>query len=232
MDTSDTEALLNTIMENHPQEYYKLIATSNLISYVMLIITTVLLCKKYLAQDFKQYQSKFGEFAKAVGTGLGILYAISIGSSLVVTLLQFIFGVGDTGTDTSANQEVINQMLSSSGYAAFVTICMTIIFAPIVEELVFRKSFFNLFKEKGWKTIIITGIIFGAIHVTEAIFTELANVNPDRDVILFELTGLVSYAASGIALGYIYKKYNYNIWVTITVHALYNAISVLMFFLM
>ena len=50
-------------------------------------------------------------------------------------------------------------------------------------------------------------------------------------VVLFELVGLISYAGSGIALGYIYKKNNYNIWVNILIHALYNGISVLLFFI-
>ena len=227
----DLNALIEIIMEKHPSEYYSIIATTNLISYLLLMTTTILLCRKHLIEDFSYVKSNVGEFFKSVFTGLGILYAVSIGTNLIMIILQLLLGLQEFSESTSANQEVINQMLTSSGFAATVTVLMTIVFAPVVEELVFRKSFFNLFKEKGWKAIIISGVVFGAIHVTEAIFAELQNVNPNMQVVLFELVGLISYAGSGIALGYIYKKNNYNIWVNILIHSLYNGISVLLFFI-
>ena len=50
-------------------------------------------------------------------------------------------------------------------------ILAVVIFTPIVEELVFRKAIFGLFKNK-WVGFAVSTLIFGLIHVTGEIFNS------------------------------------------------------------
>ncbi len=82
----------------------------------------------------------------------------------------------------------------------------TIIVAPITEEMAFRYSLGTIFKNKKL-FIIVSGIVFGVLHSTNLSF--------------------ILYAIVGSALAAIYLKTNKNIACTIIIHAINNAVSVL-----
>ena len=92
-----------------------------------------------------------------------------------------------------------------------------IILAPIIEELVFRRSF----KDFTTNPIIFsltTGLIFGLVHITSSLTSP-------QDLIMF--VHLIPYSSVGIALGYAYKKNNNNIIGTMLIHALHNTIAII-----
>ena len=105
------------------------------------------------------------------------------------------------------NEESVREMINAVPY---LTIILTAIFAPIIEELVFRKAFKDMFKEK-WLFILTSGIVFGSLHV-------LGDVT-----ILTDLLYIVPYSALGISFAYMYYKTN-NIYTSISMHFLHNAI--------
>ena len=91
------------------------------------------------------------------------------------------------------------------------------IFAPIVEEIIFRKTFKNIFKNK-YLFIILSGLIFGLIHLS---FTKI-NFN--------ELLMIIPYVLMGISFSYIYYKSD-NIFTTIILHSTHNLILLIIQFI-
>ena len=105
----------------------------------------------------------------------------------------------------------IVRMLNSNGIVFIVL--SAVLIGPVVEELVFRKSIFGLIKNNTI-AILVSSIIFGAIHLTaEASFAEA-------------LINGISYFAMGLVFGFIYIKNQRNIMAPIAVHILVNLISV------
>ena len=109
------------------------------------------------------------------------------------------------------NEEAIRSYISAS---PIIMIINTAIMAPLLEELVFRKSFRCIFKNK-YIFVLVSGIVFGALHV---IFS-IDNV--------YDYLYILPYSSLGIALAYMYYKTD-NICCPIIMHSIHNAIMTLM----
>ena len=114
-----------------------------------------------------------------------------------------------------SGQEIIVETLK---VAPIYTFIVTVFVAPILEELIFRLSFKNVIKNK-WLFIIISGVIFGAIHV-------VFSVND-----IYQLLYLIPYCSLGIAFSYMYYETD-NILVPISFHILHNTITAITTFLL
>ena len=86
----------------------------------------------------------------------------------------------------------------------------TVIYAPIVEEITFRKSIRNIISNK-YLYIFVSGVIFGLIHIT--------GQSTDFNDILMS----IPYIIMGLDFAYIYYKSN-NIFTTIMLHSIHNFI--------
>ena len=93
----------------------------------------------------------------------------------------------------------------------------TIIYAPIVEEITFRKTFRNIIKN-NYIFILISGILFGIAHLS-------FNGN-----ILNNFLMIIPYILMGIDLSYIYYK-SKNIFTTIIIHSMHNLILIIIQFI-
>ena len=93
---------------------------------------------------------------------------------------------------------------------------MAIIFAPILEELVFRLSFRNMFKT-DIIFIIASGLFFGFMHVS----------SPNS---LLELIYIIPYSIPGIVFAYTLTK-SKNIFVPISLHFVHNTIMMIFQFI-
>lgn len=141
-----------------------------------------------------------------------VLSAIFIFGNLIIgTILDLI-----PGSSESANQDAIIDMIKIS---PLTIIFSTIIFAPIVEELVFRGGIYKLIEKKfNTKAAILgSGAIFGLLHV----IIGLASGD------LFELIYFINYFAMGCAFGLLYAKTN-NIYICIAVHFINNLVAVIL----
>lgn len=98
----------------------------------------------------------------------------------------------------------------------FLMIIEVAIYAPIAEELLFRRSFREVIDNK-WIYILVSGFIFGALHVVGA-------NNP------LEYLYLIPYCSLGFTFSYIYAKSG-NIYSTISIHALHNTVTVIIYLL-
>ncbi|NMA05690.1 MAG: CPBP family intramembrane metalloprotease [Acholeplasmataceae bacterium] len=186
---------------------------SNFIVYVAGIIVLVVLSVQVLKTDFKVLNKKFLPILSMLGMG----YLFMIGGNIVSGFLsEILSNLLDYQADTSVNQEMINQMLTSN--LAPLMIFTILVGAPIVEELVFRKAFFSLIKNQ-WVALVVSSLVFSLIHIVgETTFAGF-------------IINLIVYGASGAALGFVYIYYKRNIYAPIFVHALSNLISVLVFYL-
>ncbi len=236
IDTSKINDLNTYLQQYYPGFYYNFLAGMNLFTYLALLAVVVPLLKNCLKTDFKTALSKKGKFWKSFGIGLAILYGVSVASStfinITLMLLRLVFPVFGEINSTSGNQSSINELLFSGPFPLVVILLMTIVCAPILEELIFRKSFFNLARRKTKKMIIISGAVFGSIHTVSSLISILASfgeigLEVGIASIVVELLNFISYFASGIALGAIYHKSKHNVWVTILVHSVYNAIGII-----
>ncbi len=148
----------------------------------------------------KNYKSIFKTTIKYWLIGLGIMLV----SSLIIGLI----GIGDT-----ANQDTnINLFKEAPIIQAFIAI----ILAPIIEELVFRRSFKN-FTNNKILFALVTGLIFGGIHI-------VSSISSLKDLAMF--IHIIPYSSVGIALGLAYKEHN-NIIGTMAIHALHNTIAII-----
>ena len=196
-----------------PQAYVNF--TSNTTSVLNFVIY-LLLAAALIPVAFKMYHFEFGLYfprktwIKDVVLGYGMMFVASAIATVVVQLISIIFNYMP---GEAVNQQAISASLLSE--YGFLIIIVTIVFAPLLEELIFRKAFFSLFK-KEYFALVFSSLIFGLIHVV------------GETSVLGFLTNWITYSASGFALGYIYIKNNHNIWSSILIHAVYNAVAVVL----
>lgn len=108
-----------------------------------------------------------------------------------------------------------------AGQAGFAWIFITaIIIAPFIEELFFRGWAFRQLAQRAgwgfWPAALLTGIIFGLMHVP--IQQLLALKIGLGEVLTVLLTG-----AGGVFYAWLFQRWGWNLWVPIMLHALMNA---------
>lgn len=170
---------------------------TNLVSYLVLVAITLLLFGKELLTELKEIKST-GKYLRAVLVGWIILWGCSILANLIVMAIT-------QSEESSVNQQVIEQCMSIYPVLMGIT---TVLFAPLVEEVVFRYTIMKGFLNRPWIGIALSSFLFGMIHVISA-----------GDFIY-----AIPYIAMGFALGYAYYK-NQNIWYSIGVHLFQNLFS-------
>ena len=110
----------------------------------------------------------------------------------------------------AANEEMNRELLLEYPYY---TIISGLFSEQIIEELVFRCSFKDAFKNK-WSFVLFTSFIFAGAHVFNG-FTSL-----------IDLLYFIPYGALAISLGLAYYETD-NIYTSILIHSFHNTLSVL-----
>lgn len=184
--------------------------------YVIAIAGVIIISSKIIISDLKTFRGKL--FAMGA-VGCALLYAANIVSNLIMILL----GVNDN----SANQDAIESMMQP-GLPIILTFITTVILAPILEELVFRKSIFNLFPKKPYLALVVSSLCFGFMHVISTVITIIPSLLTGNATYLKFITELfygIVYSLMGYALGYTYLKSNKNIIGPIFAHMLSNLLA-------
>ena len=171
------------------------------IKYIFFIILLFLIYRKYLIKklkDFKKHFIKYFDISfKYWVTGLVVMYISNI------IIMSLIGSVGE-------NEEAVQTIITTFPLAAFF---MTTFFAPIIEELIFRKSLQDAIPIKKFFPLI-SGLIFGYIHVMGA-----SNA--------LEYLLIIPYGSLGYAFGYNLNKTD-NIYCTIMMHMIHNGVLTLL----
>ena len=173
------------------------------LSCSLFFLSIIMLCyRKTLVKDFKPYFKNFGKnfenSFKYYLVGVGVM----IFSNLIITLLF--------QGDLSTNETMVRSYINASPLLMAIDISF---YAPLAEELLFRKSVRDVVKNK-WLYIFISGFIFGGMHV---IGTEG----------LIGLLYLIPYCSLGFTFAYIYAKTD-NIYSSIMLNFMHNTISLIL----
>ena len=183
----------------------------NLSYNIIMLIIIFLIYRKDTIKDFKNYFKNFGQnfetSFKYYIAGLGIM----IVSNLVIAF--FFKGA------SANNEEAVRNLISL--YPVYMLFSVAI-YAPFVEENIFRKSIKNIIvtnKNSKWAKylyIFVSGFVFALLHIV-----GMANG-------LIDYLYVIPYLALGIAFAALYYKSD-NIFSSIIVHALHNTVAVLLY---
>lgn len=160
---------------------------------------------KRLKRDFKAYRS---DLSLHVGQSFK-WWAILLGFSYVAAIVRMILG----GETVTANQSGLNS--SPFWYVA----PLAIIWAPFVEEIIFRGCL-RRFLKNDVVFVIASGIIFGLMHT---IGSEIGIYNM--------IVQSLQYVAMGSVMALAYVKTN-NICINMSVHCIQNTLSTVMMLFM
>ena len=171
----------------------------NLIFPILLII----IYRKDLFNYIKKVKKNYREYLE-----VGITYYMIglVGMVLSNLIIQYVFNLGLANNETS-----VRELINSAPVYMFLTAC---IIAPFQEEMVFRKTFKDIFKNKFF-FVLFSGLIFGALHVVGSLtsFTDLIYIIP--------------YGFLGAMFALILSKTD-NILVPISIHLIHNTVLVLL----
>ena len=196
---------------------------TQIIIYITLTVGLVILSRKYLLNYFEDFKNNWKKLSLEIIIGFGIFFGTTIISNLFLQILKI--------ESDSANQEAIISMLQ--GDYKFIITFIIVVLGPLCEEIIFRHSFFSLFKKNTnkWMKILISGAIFGAIHFVMAII-NYATAGAEFSLIITEFLLGLTYVASGVALGYIYSRSKENLVPVLLIHIFNNLIAASEIFLM
>lgn len=176
--------------------------------YLILLPTIFFMLKIDFVGDFNEIKVKGIHWIPMIAIGYVYIIIGNVFSSYASNFLSNIFGIVQS---EAVNQITIMRSLNSSG--AIFMILSAVVMGPIVEELIFRKSIFGLFKNDKL-ALVVSAILFGSIHLI------------GEASILEALINGLSYFTMGFVFGFIYLQNNKNILAPISVHILSNLISI------
>lgn len=184
----------------------------NVLRESTLLILIVIFYKKYLKKDLSLIDNK-QKFISEIFSYLVLFMIVKIISAFVTSIMSFVIGNKAIASD---NQGLIESLTNTSPVLMFIS---SVIFAPIVEEGLFRLSLRKVVKNK-YIFMIISGFVFGLMHIFP---TDLP--------ISVALTQGIVYCAAGVSLAYIYVESD-NIWYAVTIHAINNLLTMLLIIFM
>ena len=159
------------------------------------LIITIVLFHQLLREDWSAFKKKF--WIKL------ILCALAAGSMyFVLSGMRHLVGI-------SQSAEVMKEVTGGLPYGIFLIAVATPILAPLTEEIIFRHVLFYKFKDNLILQILmclVSAFLFGAIHINN-------------------FGGNLFLTIPYMAVAFVYNAIYYftkNIWITITIHFLFN----------
>ena len=178
-----------------------------LIIYEIIALSIILLIlNKEIFNDFKDFKNKFKLYFKKYFVYWFLLLFLMITSNLIIQLIY--------PGSSSLNEDSFRNTFSYAPIYAFISACL---FAPIIEELIFRMCIKKIVKNK-YLFIFASSFIFGSLHI-------IGNISNSYDLLY-----LFPYLLPGLVLSYVYYSSN-NIFTSIGIHFIHNTVLVIIQFL-
>lgn len=168
----------------------------------LIVLVLIFIFRKDLKRDFKYFKEYFREYSKVTYKYYFICLAVYWITFMAVRLY--------TGITTATNQAELNEAFAKN---PLLVAFMALILAPFMEELLFRGIIRKVFNN-GYLFIIISGLIFGILHVIDDFKSPK------------ELLYILVYSVLGFFMAGVYKKTN-NIFTNMLFHFTQNALAVL-----
>lgn len=177
-----------------------------IVFYVVILSLMIGVFYKQLIHDFKIFKSYFKEYF--------VLILKTWGKALVLIMITTIIIQIITHTTQANNQIALQNSFNSK--PVFIAI-LAMFYAPIAEELMFRGVFRKFIKNKKL-FVIVSGVVFGLMHVI------------DDSKTLAEFSYVFVYSILGIYLAGIYARTN-NLCTNIFMHFMQNTLSIIVMIL-
>lgn len=181
----------------------------NFLVYLLLFPVIILFLKPYIIIDLSQAKTYQAKWISLIVAGYLYVLAGNIISNVLIEIMQLIT---NTQSDIAMNQAIIMESLQGNG--VILMVISAVLLGPIVEELIFRKAIFGLFKNNTI-AMIISSFAFGIIHVLS------------EPSIIDLMINIIPYLVMGFVFGYLYIKHERNLFVVTMVHILTNLISII-----
>ena len=177
----------------------------SLINDILFITLMIGIYYKSIKKDIIKY------FNHNFFSNLGISVVYWLSGLVIMVISNYIIAIVMNG-QLAENEELVRNMVATyPWYMAF----NIMIYAPITEELIFRKSIRDICNNK-WIYVIASGLIFGGLHVISSL-TNIAS-----------LLYLIPYCSLGITFALLYYKTN-NIFSSIIAHSLHNTLALILY---
>ena len=179
----------------------------NLFAYILAAIGVCFFTRDELQKDLFKFKEKKKFYAWYIPLTAIVFTAACYGIDKLVAL----------GVRSSENQIQIENIFRNGGMVPM--LISTLIFAPIVEEIIYRKCIFSLCGKKIVLAYVLSVIAFTLPHMltTTATFGEWALMS-------------VPYILSAIMLAAIYHLSGYNVYVSLIAHVLNNLLAIILVF--
>lgn len=178
----------------------------SLIYELVILIIIILIHFKTLKIDFKDYIYKIKYYLKTyIKYWLYALLAMYVCNIILFKL----------SGNIAKNEQDIRVLVKGN---PFIMIILASIIGPILEELIFRISIYKIIGKYKWLFIIISGLIFGSMHV-------LGQANTIVDYLY-----IIPYGIPGSFFAYTLYKSN-NSCVPISLHIIHNTFALIIQFI-
>lgn len=142
-----------------------------------------------------------------------MIVILTISFYAISWVIDYLVTIATLGSTSDNQNQIIDMILDGSAFASFMAV---VVFAPLVEELVYRKLIFEWTKKYSLVlSYIVSTVIFGLIHMTST-----TNVEPYVWVLLS-----VSYLSSGALLCAVYHFSKENVVISTIVHMFNNLVA-------
>lgn len=163
-------------------------------------IILVILNRKRLSKNFRDYKKNYKELLKRNVKywvcSMFVMFALNAAIAIIFNRL------------TSANEQGIMDLFDV--FPLYIVV-ETMILAPLSEELVFRESIRNIFKNK-YLFIIISGLVFGFLHTVASLKT------------VADYLYIIPYSIPGFFFAYMLYKED-NVLVPVSFHIIHNTLA-------
>ena len=178
------------------------------IGYMLILF---LIYKDKLTNDFKKYIKNFSSNFETSFKYYFIGALIMVISNLIITLFF--------SNATAGNEEAVRSLIDQLPLYMIFSVSL---YAPFTEELIFRHSIKNVFKNNKknkiskYIYIFTSGFIFAALHIIGQATSYI------------DYLYLIPYMSLGIAFAALYQKTD-NIASSIIAHSLHNTLTIILY---
>ena len=189
---------------NKLSDFYKILFL--LFSESTLVLIIFLIYKHDMLKDWNDFKKNWKNYFEDYIKYWIILLILMYASNAVILLIQ---KLANHSQDIASNEEAVRKLINH--YPIYMVIS-AILLGPLEEEIVFRKTFKKIFRNK-WVFIILSGLFFGLMHVI------LTMKEP------IDLLYIISYSIPGFIFAYVYDK-SKNLFVNTMLHTIHNGVLV------
>ena len=172
-------------------------AIINVLSYGGMAVCFIIILKNYLLDDLSGFKKNI---LICIIITLSLILLIKL-SEVLCGWFYGLFGESINGNNQNTVVEAIKENAVLMGFS-------TCLFAPIVEEIIYRKCIFSYFKKNVYG-ILASTLAFGLVHVISTL----------------DFIHILPYLFAGCLFSVAYALSKRNIYVTIIAHIACNTIS-------